>query len=265
VLLRRFLVPVLALPLLLPACGGGGDEPPRQALVDSIEATKAADSAHTKLHLDFDGGATLGTQAFDLAGDYATDGSAADITASSSGGSTARANDLKVRVDGTRAWVGGRTLASALPDGASWVSLTTKQLLDSGGYSNPGDLAFLYLLRGAEDVRRDGDTYRFTVDLDRAADRAPADLRDEVECTMSFSGVRDPEVTGTATLDDDGRVVAYRVQGKGGTIQLTLEAEFSDYGVAVDVDAPDGDDVVRLEDAPGVLRLLSGDGGESES
>ena len=244
-------MPVLALALVLPACGGGGaDKPPRQALVESIEATKAAESAHTKLHLGFDGGKVLGTRTFDLGGDFRMDGKAADITARTSG------RDLKVRVDGAKAWIGGDTIGSALPSDASWVSLTTTQLVDSGGYSNPGDLAFLYLLRGAERVRRDGDTYRFTVDLDRAKDEAPARLRDAVAGTMSFTGIAHPTVNGTATLDDEGRVVSYDVHGKGGPLKLTLTARFSDYGTDVEVNAPDSGDVVPLAQAPRVLELL---------
>lgn len=95
-------------------------------------------------------------------------------------------------------------------------------------------------------------------------------LRQDVE-EITFSGDGDPEVTGTAELDDEGRVTSMEVSGlqrpadeereafdleddeEG--VRIELRAAIEEIDEPVEVEAPD-DGVVDVADAPGVAELL---------
>lgn len=239
------------------------------ALLDAVERTRSSESAVVELAIGFDGGALLGSQAATVSGPVTLDGTRADLRVSVDD----EPDRVRFVVVDDRSWVGGEgdEVRAALPEGADWVELTTEQLLESPDFSNPGNLAFLYLAGGAADIEVDGSTYRFTVDLDAAAASAPSELRAAVAESLSFTGEQEPEITGEAELDDEGRITRLEVVGvqrpteqeierldldPDTAIRASIATRISDLDEPVDVEAPDGE-VVSLADAPGMAAMLS--------
>jgi hypothetical protein len=88
--------------------------------------------------------------------------------------------------DGDEFWlaVGGTVSSSALPDGKEWVHGNLSDVGESTVIFPLEPPAILFLLDGARNVRADADgdstRYAFDVDMSDAAERAPADRREEV-------------------------------------------------------------------------------------
>jgi hypothetical protein len=252
-----------------PSEGLSEDEAGR-ILSDAIETTRSVDSMVVSLELSFDGGSLLGTQSVRLAGPVRLDGTEIDISAEIE----EQPDAIRILISEDRAWVGGEgdDIRAALPNGADWVELAASVLQASPTYSDPSELAFLYLLNGADEIESDGEgRYRFNVDLDRAIDEAPAERREDVASTLTFSGEAEPVITGEVVLDDDGRVRSMEITGVQGPtdeereafdlgddeeVTIRLLVLIDDIDVPVDVDAPDPDSVVDIADAPEVATLL---------
>lgn len=256
-----------------------GDEPegstdtgataPKDRLQAAVDRTRSVSSLQIRLELSFDGGSALGSRAVAIEGAIATNGTRADIITEVEGES----ESVRILVVDDRAFVGGdgNTVRGALPDDAEWAEVGAADLLSSPSFSNPGDLTFLYLLNGAVDIEDLGDgRYRFDLDLDQAAAEAPADLRQDVERIISFSGDATPEVTGTAELDDEGRITTFDVSGiqrpteeereqldlgDDEGIKIGLGVSIDQIDEPVDVEAPE-EGVVDIADAPEVAALL---------
>jgi len=291
------LVALAALALLGAACGGGDDDAadptptaPDAAestetteageaedeasgvtaddLLEAVDRTKAASSATVQIDAAFDGGPTFGTQELSLGGLVSFDGARGDITLEVGEGQGA----IRVLLDDADAYVGGdfADVRDALPEGASWASVPREQLLASPGFTNPGDLAFLYLVGGASDVREDGDVLRFDIDVDRAVESAPEELREQVASTLTFTGERAPEVTGELELDDEGRITSLSVLGiqrptaeeteqlsldEDAELRITLDVALEGFDEPVDVEAPSSG-VVPIGEAPELASML---------
>lgn len=246
---------------------GGADAQGAEGLLEAVERTRASDTASVELQLGFDGGARLGSQEATLAGDVALDGSVGRIGVEIDG----EPDSLVVVLLEERAWIGGEgaDVRSALPEGVDWVEVPSADLLESPAFSNPGDLAFLYLVGGARDVEADGDVYTFTIDFDAAVDSAPEELREDLASTLSFTGSLEPEITGEAELDGEGRLVSLSVVGiqrpseeeadqlgideEG--LRIELHARIDDIDDTIDVSEPEGE-TAPLEQAPGIAQLL---------
>lgn len=246
------------------------DGDPAEVLRGAIEETRAVDTLSVSLRLALDGGTFLGSQSTTLSGVAALDGSTLDISAGI--GDEAEAVRIVV-LDGT-AWVGGQSVdvRAALPEGAEWVELPAADLQASPAYSDPGELAFLYLLNGAMDVEEEGDgRYTFDVDLDEAVAASPPERRVAVAATLTFNGDSTPEVSGSVELDDEGRVRRLEVSGiqrptpderesfdleEDFELSVELEVGLDDIDDALDVDAPDADVVADIDEAPEMATLL---------
>lgn len=251
------------------AADGAGQDATKDELVAAIERTRSAESMEVALQLAFDGGSTLGSQSASIAGPIVLDGSAMDLASEVDG----QADAIRVVVLDGQAWVGGEgeDMQGALPDGADWATLPAEDLFASPGFTNPGDLTFLYLLNGAHDIETTGEgSYRFGIDLEEAVSSSPAEVQEELAGTLTFSGEADPEITGEVQLDDEGRIVALDVVG----VQTPTADEREQLGLAdddelrielhvavegidepVEIAAPDGA-VVELADAPDVASLI---------
>lgn len=247
---------------------GGGDDA-AERLSDAIEVTRSAESMRLALDLDLDLG-NNGSQSVGLEAAFALDSSAVDLSTEIEG----QRDAIRIRVLDDRAWVGGEgeDMQAALPDGAAWAELDSATLFESPTWSDPGELAFLYLLNGAVDVEEEGDDrYRFTLDLDKAIEEAPADLRDDVGEVITFQGDAEPEITGEVELDDEGRVVVLDIEGvqrptaeeeealdlvQGDEIRITLHLEIADFDEEIDLEEPDAAEVVDIAEAPEVATLL---------
>lgn len=237
-------------------------------LLAAVDETKAAGSAAVQIDAAFDGGAAFGSQELSLGGPVTFDGTRGDITLEVSGSEGA----MRIVLADGSAWVGGDLdqVRDALPDGADWAQLPLEELLASPGFSNPGDLAYLYLVGGATDVREDGDALRFDIDLEAAVGSAPEELRDEVASTVSFTGEQDPDVTGAVVLDDEGRVTSLSVVGvqrptaeeadqlsigEDEELRVTLDVALDGFGQPVEASVPEGD-AVPIAEAPDLAALL---------
>jgi hypothetical protein len=236
-------------------------------LAEAIDKTRSAETMDVTLELAFDGGKVLDKQQVTIAGELATDGTRASLSSSADG-----VGAMEVRILDDKAWVGGdmEQVRQALPKGAEWAELATKDLVASPGFGDVGELSFIYLLGGATNVEATGDDeYTFDLDVAKAASSAPADLRDEVSGLLSFSGENEPEITGTVELDDEGRVASMTIHGvqkpspaeaeqfgEDAVIKLSLNVEIDDFGEPVEVEAPAGDTVVPIAEAPELAKLL---------
>lgn len=257
-----------------PGDGDGGEpgDVTAEELLEAVEATRAAGSATVELALGFDGGELLGSQSVSIGGPATFDGSRADLTVSANG----EADTLRILVDDDQSWMGGHgdDVRGALPEGADWVEIPADDLRAAQSYSNPGDLAFLYLVGGAQDIEATDDGYRFDIDLDAAVASAPEELKEEVASNLSFSGSLAPEITGEVVLDDEGRVTSLAVVGiqrpsaeeveqmelaPDTEIRIELDATLEDFDEDFDVEEPDGE-VVPLSEAPQVAALLGIEG-----
>lgn len=238
-------------------------------LLAAVEATRASTSAVVELRLGFDGGDLLGSQEVSIAGPVLLDGSQADLSVTVDG---TRDNLRLVLVD-ERSWVGGvgEDVRGAMPEGADWVEVPAADLLASPQFTNPGELAFLYLVGGAQDIESDGDVHTFTLDVEAATAAAPEELREDVASSVTFNGTEEPEITGEVELDEAGRIVALSVLGiqrpsaeeaerfgieDDSSIRVELDATIDDIDEPVDVREPDGS-VVTLEEAPDIAALLA--------
>lgn len=295
--LRRAPVAVLATLVLLTACGGddddatpttteapAGEETPTtdgvpdddgageatttEDLLEAVEATRASDTANAQLRLGFDGGELLGSQVVTLGGPVALDGTAGEIVVSVDG----EADSIRIVFADGQAYVGGQgaDVRSALPEGIEWVQVPVDELLATDSFSNPGDLAFLYLVGGAQEIEVDGSTYTFGVDMEAAIESAPEELRDEVASSLTFSGSAEPEITGEAEVDDEGRLVSLSVVGvqrptaeeaqqlgieETAELRVELDADITEIDEPIDVDAPTGP-TAPLSEAPGIAQIL---------
>lgn len=238
-------------------------------LVAAIERTRRSKSMEVTLRLAFDGGSTLGSQAASIAGPIVLDGSAMELTSEVDG----QAGAIRLVVLDGQAWVGGEgeEMQGALPDGVDWATLPAEDLFASPGFTNPGDLTFLYLLNGAQDIEATGEgSYRFGIDLEEAVRSSPADVQEELAGTLTFSGAADPEITGEVQLDDEGRIVALDVVGvqtptadereqldlaEGDELTIELHVAVEAIDEPVEIAEPDGE-IVDIADAPEVATLI---------
>lgn len=246
---------------------GGGDLEAR--LREAIEATRSVESMRLELDLDLRLGAG-DSQSVGLDADFALDASAADLSSEIGG----QADAIRILVLGDRAWVGGEgpDVRAALPAGAAWAALDAASLFTSPSWTDPGELAFLYLLNGAVDVEDEADgRYRFTLDLAQAIDEAPAELRDAVAEVITFDGEAEPEITGEVELDDEGRVVLLDIEGvqrptadevealelaEGDEVRIALHLEIGGFDEDVEVEEPEAAEVVGISEAPNIAALL---------
>jgi hypothetical protein len=237
-------------------------------LLEAVERTRASESAAIRLAMTFDGGSLLGRQDVLAEGAARFDGTEGDMVFDTS----EQQGSLRIVLADGVGWIGGDIpeVRGTLPDGAEWAEVPLDDLFASDSFTNPGDLAFLYLVGGAQDIREDGDVLRFVVDLDAAVASAPDELREEVESTITFSGDGEPEVTGEVELDDEGRITSLSVLGihrptaeeaehfgidEDHELRITIDAELGAFDEPVDVAAPEGGSV-PIAEAPELAAML---------
>ena len=104
--------------------------------------------------------------------------------------------------------------------------------------------------------------YSFSIDKDEAVAEAPADSRQKVEDSIRLEG-ESPTIEGEASIDADGRMRTFNAVGTagspfGGDLEVTIDTEFTAFGVDVPSDPPSSDSVVQLDDAPDAAAALQG-------
>jgi hypothetical protein len=104
---------------------------------------------------------------------------------------------------------------------------------------------------GKEDVRGEETThYKGTIDLEKVAAEAPADIRDQYRRLFQLGG--DKKVPMEVWIGDDGLVRKIRfTQDLPDKSTLTMEEELYDFGTEVDVNPPPDDEVLDLTDLLG--------------
>jgi hypothetical protein len=172
----------------------------------------------------------------------------------------------EIIVDGVVFYMKFPALTSLLPGTKEWIKFDLATLGEAEGFDlaqlqqlNQGDpTAILEYLRATGDVEEVGAEevdgvetthYQATVDLDRAVQQAPADVRDQVQAQIdqikASSGLTELPID--VWIDGDGlpRKLAYdmTIEAEGQEVHTVLEMVFTDYGVEVDVTPPPADQV----------------------
>lgn len=276
--MRRALCLLAALLLTASACGEGG-ESPQEVLAKAATETRDAGSSRVEFNASFEGLPEGQQFSFSGAGEF--DYEAQKGTASFSfEGVPAAAGDLDIEMiqDGLVIYMKAPFLSENLPGNREWLRLDLEEAgalsgVDVGAFQqlNQSDptqyLAYMRAVSddveeaGSEQVRGvDTTRYEGTVDLEKVAESAPADLRDRVEA--SVEGLK-AQLGGDTTfpisvwIDDDGllrrvrQTITTSPPGAGNEVTFAFGMELFDFGVEVDVAPPPERDTVDFSDAFG--------------
>jgi hypothetical protein len=261
-LLRRWsLAPLLA--FVLVACGAGSAS---ERVAAAPEATLDAGSANFTISQEITGG-PAGGQTVTSEGSLDFEGRRGRVTTAVPDTGQGPA-ELETVFDGNLIFL-------RLPEGLAPTPWVRVDLDDTQGipglerldqFSSDPSQSFAFLEGivgditevGAEDVRgRNATHYRFTVDLERAAEAAPEDAREYVQQQIDAFGIT--ELPTELWLDDDDRIVRQsyvldlaRLVAAGATEGTDLEdlegevsttIEYFDFGTDVDVEPPPADEI----------------------
>ena len=157
-------------------------------------------------------------------------------------------------------------LQESVPTSKPWVRIDVKEMQRQSGsasqfnaFGQADPSQYLQFLQGAGKVEelgsetvRDVETtrYKAVVDLNEAVKQAPAEKRDMLTQAIRASGSKSVPVN--AWIDSDGllRRVRYIYGGpeQTGTMSSSITVDFYDFGTAVEVRPPPGDQVIDLAD-----------------
>jgi hypothetical protein len=274
VLMKRAILLLAAVLVVATACGGTsestsstpagetGSTSAQQAVLQAAAKGAELKSAHLSLTATMRGGAVNGT----FTGDGAFAGKKARMSMDLSdlGGGVIQGRMDMVFANLVVYMRFPAELAQELPPGKQWIKfdlakLGTTQGIDLAAlfdqFSGSDPSRSLELLRaadpdfraiGSETVRGVQTThYRGTVDLERLAASAPANLRDTYRRVIQLSGQKTVPVD--AWIDDQGRTrrVRYEQHMQGGST-MELTEEFYDFGAPVNVSPPPADEVIDV-------------------
>jgi hypothetical protein len=283
--MRRGLIAAVAAAAAIAGCGGddGGGEAPAalegEAAEEALaEAARTTNDTTETLEASVSGsvsGLPQGDLSFAIEGVVDPESESASMTAS--------ANDAEVELlvlDGTGYVTSeDEAFASALPEGAEWLEVDSGEFGDVGLNTSFGEEGFspqIYLVLGATDIEAGGEeevggdpvrSYSFGIDKDQAVAEAPPESRERVEGSISLEG-ESPEITGEATIDAEGRLRSFNATGTAGSpfggedIEVSLDSEYTAFGVEVPVEPPAEEETATLDEAPeaaaALQSLLSG-------
>lgn len=282
------LLPVLAAlaaPVPL-AAGCGSDDLPSVSVADAAQATRDAHTARTSMRIEFTG---LGLpQPLTITGEgvAATDAPRMDITfdfgpALDEAGIDAD-GETRFVLDGRRVYAEPPEIEGLeLPDGSTWVTVDLKRLAQAFGVDPEGLGEVFHLspqqqlaaLEATESMKEVGEEevdgvrtthLRGTLTLRDYARALPAERRRQLnEAIRQLADItgEDPEVLDEPTptdmwVDEDAHIRRMTQRSSlpaqpgvpEGSLLFTVE--FDDFGTALDLDVPEGDEVF---DATGVL------------
>lgn len=274
--MRRALGVLTALFLMASACGGSGLSP-QEVLAKTATETRDAGSSRVEFNASVEG---LGRQ-FSFSGegefDYTTQKGRAAFRFE---GLPAPDDDVDLEMiqDGLVLYMKAPFLTRNLPGNREWLRLDLEEAgrlsgVDIGAFQqlNQGDpTQYLGYFRGvSDDIEEVGsepvrgvDTTRYeaTVDLEKAAESAPADLRDRIEASVEGLKAQlggDTTFPIVAWIDGDGllrrlrHTITMSPPGAGNEVTSTFEMELFDFGVEVDVAPPPDRNTVDFADAFG--------------
>jgi hypothetical protein len=152
----------------------------------------------------------------------------------------------------------------AFTGGRSWISIDPAafgiQTPGTSGLNQSSPSSSVAALRGIDDVRRVGvedvggeptTHYEGRIDVAKALERLPADLRGDIESLRMLSQDWAVDVW----VDADGRVRKMEIGIDGAAMSMHMSFEFSDFGADIDLSAPPADDVVDFAQVFGNLGL----------
>ncbi len=254
-----FVLLVLVVVLLGPACGGDGGREPVAVLASASTETVDAKSSRVDLTVNIDdktapGGVRKlnGEGAFDFTTGHGT--LAMDTAAL---GLPGLAGKIQVVSLGDVYYV---QVPSGFLPGKPWLKLDLATLgqssgLDLGGLQQLGSndpSANLRFVQGAQDVEERGEAkvrgvdttqYHFIVDLEKTKAKVSADLHDDIDRLIEQLGRSTYPADAWVDGDDRIRRLRITIPGTGGAGASVVTQEFYDFGVKVDAVAPPADQV----------------------
>ncbi len=280
-MIRRLVVPFVALGLVI---GCGGDEVSPEAAVAEA-ATKTADAGTSRMEFSatIEPPAAVSSEELEFGGSGVFDYKARrgrleyDLSGllEAAGQETGNA-EAELLFDEFVLYMRFPLLAQSLPDGKEWVKIDLQKIGEQQGFdlgqlsqltqSDPSQ--FLNYLRAAsKDVAEVGEKevrgvatthYRAKIDLEKVADQAPAESREQVRASIDAlirqTGMRTMPVE--VWIDEDGLLRRERLEmtfdvpgGASGIEQeaaMTMTMDFFDFGVEVDVEPPPADQVTDI-------------------
>jgi hypothetical protein len=269
--MRKVLALVLALlAVALPIACGSGDSASEVLTPEDVAAAAARTAEVESYRTSFEGTIQAAGESVEMSGEgeFASEGKRGSMTMNMS----VQGQDLTM--DMVIAWPAfymrfTPELRADLPAGKEWVKFDIQKLgkefgvdfneLMQASQSDPTQ-ALEYLRRvsdlktlGQEDVRGVETThFRGEVDLKRVAAEAPPATRDSVERVLELSGL--DRLPTEVWVSSDGLVrrmkYTYADMRSPGAppIDMTMQMELYDFGVAVDVTEPPADQVVDLQE-----------------
>ena len=291
---RRSLALALLAALAVAGCGGGDDggdgqatkeKPARDVVAAAAATTSAAGTSKIEFTAKIEPPPAVSekTLEFGGAGAFDYESRRGRLSYDLSGlleaaGQEAPNATAEIVFDGFVLYMKFPLLTQSLPGGKPWVKLDLEGLSKQRGF-NVGQLSELtqsdptqaldWLKATSADVKEVGSEqvrgveathYRMSVDLEKVADQAPADQREQIRKAMR----RMIEQTGTSTIpteawiDEDGRVRRQRFElgfavpgGASGNEQkakMTMTMDLYDFGTKVDAEPPPANQVTDLAD-----------------
>lgn len=272
------LVPVVAA-LLLAACSGGTSESattlplPRLAdrevdWLDAVDRTRNETrlSVRTEVAAGQLGAGTVIRDVYDL-----------DLVLAHSTVDYDGQQQEEMIIDGETGWVrlAVPAFANSLPDGVRYVEATTVELVGAGlvNFDPERAMPLLYALAGAsatEVIEEPDGRLSYSVDIDPAllAARIPAHVVPSFRATIGdlLDPNRAAAIDATVSLDNEGRIVFLLIEMTPHRPepnpnpelypQLLIQLEI-DFGEPVEVDAPDPETVIHIDDIPNLRATLA--------
>jgi hypothetical protein len=268
--------------------GGGGNDggsdseaPPMpdsgeidQVFDEAITTTGAVDAADLVLHVGLDiSGGDMGlsqSSAVDFEGAYDAE-NRFDVEGSTR--SSAADVELNLLSDGETAWLQTDLdqVTALLPEGAEWIEAPFQVWSDAGVVSAGAEsFEMLPFLRGAESAEDGGvdevygtevRVFTGSIDEDKAMSESSPDEQAGLESSFSITEPAD-RFDYEVAIDGDGRIrsVELRIEASdtvsGASLEGNLSLEVQSFDQQVEVEAPPSDEIVLLDDVPGLLDIL---------
>ena len=246
---------------LLSSCGGAQENP---LSVITLAADKTAEVGTARVAMDMTMTTSEGEIRTSGEGVFDLDALQGEMTMNVVGPGNPEAMTMEGVFDGTKIYMKfPASIAAQMPGGKSWISMDLQEVgeqegldfnaLMQSGSSDPTQT--LHYLRGAsgdietvgeEEIRGTPTThYKATIDYDKVAEQAPADVREGMERNVELikEWLGDDTAPIDVWIDEEGfarrmKTSAEYAAGPAAGTQMSMTMDLFDFGVEADIEIP---------------------------